>query len=169
MSTGDASYASALDGRVSGAGLRVALVAARFHPGVTEQLLESARNCLTEHGVTPEAIEVVRVPGAWELPQAVGWLTERRRHDAIVALGCLIRGQTAHFDLIAAEVARGLGDLARASGIPILFGVLTTEDEAQAMERADPVRGNKGREVALAALEMAALRARGEPRPPGLR
>ena len=165
MSTGDASYASALEGRVSGAGRRFAIVVSRFNAHVTEALLDGAVSCLLEHGVARDAVEVVRVPGAWELPQAVGWLSKKRDHAAILALGCLIRGQTAHFDLIAAEVARGLADAARVSGLPVAFGVLTTESGKQAMERADLERGNKGRETALAALEMAELRPRVEPRP----
>lgn len=160
MSTGDASYAAALQGRVSGAGRRFALVASRFNAHVTEPLLDDALACLGEHGVSRDAVEVVRVPGAWELPQAVGWLLEHPRHDAIVALGCLIRGETAHFDLIATEVARGLADLSLASRVPVVFGVLTTETDAQAAERADPGRGAKGREAALAALEMAELHGR---------
>ena len=164
MNTGDASYASALEGRVSGAGRRFAIVVSRFNADVTEALLGGALTCLLEHGVAPDAVEVVRVPGAWELPQAVNWLAERDAHAAILALGCLIRGRTVHFELIAAEVARGLADAARASGLPVAFGVLTTDNREQAMERADPERGNKGRETALAALEMAELCPRAEPR-----
>ena len=160
MSTGDASYTSALEGKVSGADRRFAIVASRFNSQVTELLLESAVAYLVEHGTSRDAIDVFRVPGAWELPQAVGWLTCPPRHSAIIALGCLIRGETAHFDLIAAETARGLAAAARASRMPVVFGVLTTESEAQALERADPARGNKGREAALAALEMAELHVR---------
>ena len=103
---------------------------------------------------------MVRVPGAWEVPQAVAWAAQHPANDAVIALGCLIRGETAHFDVIADEVGRGLGAAARGSGKPVVFGVLTTETEAQALERADPARGDKGREAALAALEMAALHAR---------
>jgi len=160
LSTGDASYASALEGKVSGADRRFAIVASRFNSQVTELLLESAVACLVEHGTSRDAIDVFRVPGAWELPQVVGWLTRPPRHSAIIALGCLIRGETAHFDLIAAETARGLAAAARASRMPVVFGVLTTESEAQALERADPACGNKGREAALAALEMAELHVR---------
>ena len=116
---------------------------------------------LLEEMIAPrDAIEVVRVPGAWEIPQAVAWAAHQPGTDAIIALGCLIRGETAHFDVIADEVGRGLGAAARRSGTPVILGVLTTETEAQALERADPVRGDKGREAALAALEMAALHAR---------
>jgi 6,7-dimethyl-8-ribityllumazine synthase len=160
MSTGDASYAAALQGKVSGIGRRFVLVVSRFNPHVTEPLLEGALACLVEHGTPRASIEVVRVPGAWEIPQAVSWAANQSGNDAVIALGCLIRGETAHFDVIAAEVGRGLGAAARGTGKPVIFGVLTTEDEAQALERADPERGNKGREAALAALEMAALHAR---------
>ena len=160
MSTGDASYADALQGKVSGVGRRFVLVVSRFNAQVTEPLLESALACLVEHGTPRDSIEVVRVPGAWEVPQAVAWAAEQPTNDAVIALGCLIRGETAHFDVIADEVGRGLGAAARASGKPVIFGVLTTETEAQALERADPARGDKGREAALAALEMAALHER---------
>ncbi len=165
MSAGDASYAAALEGRVSGAGRRFAIVVSRFNAQVTETLLDAAIGGLLEHGVARDAVDVVWVPGAWELPQAVGWLANKGDHAAILALGCLIRGQTAHFELIAAEVARGLADAARVSELPVVLGVLTTENCEQAMERADPERGNKGRETALAALEMAELRPRLAPRP----
>ena len=157
MSTSDGSYAAALDGRVSGAGRRVAVVVARFNARITDFLLEGAVSCLVEHGVDRESVEIYRVPGAWELPQAVARLARPELCDAIVALGCVIRGETAHFDLIATEVSRGLASVARTGGTPVAFGVLTTETEEQALERADPSRGNKGREAALAALEMAEL------------
>jgi 6,7-dimethyl-8-ribityllumazine synthase len=160
LSTGDKSYAEELSGRVSGAGRRFAVVVSRFNAHVTEPLQESAVRCLVEHGADPEHVELHRVPGAWELPQACSWLAQRRRHDAILAFGCLIRGETAHFELIAAEVARGLGTITQDHGIPVIFGVLTTENEAQALERADPARGDKGREAALAGLEMADMYAR---------
>lgn len=157
MSTGDRSYAAELEGRVSGADRRFAVVASRFNAHVTAPLQESAVRCLVEHGAAPEHVETHWVPGAWELPQACGWLAHKRRHDAVIALGCLIRGETAHFDLIASEVARGLGAVTRDTGVPVVFGVLTTENEEQALARADPQRGDKGREAALAALEMADL------------
>jgi 6,7-dimethyl-8-ribityllumazine synthase len=160
VSTGDASYASALEGKVSGKGRRFLIVASRFNSHVTEPLLESAIACLDEHGAARASIEVVRVPGAWEIPQAIAWRLDRVAQpgvSAVIAIGCLIRGETYHFEAIADEVARGLGAVARSSGTPVIFGVLTTENETQALERADPARGNKGREAALAALEMAAL------------
>ena len=142
---------------MSGAGRRFAVVVSRFNGHVTDALRESAVRCLLEHGAAADHVEVHAVPGAWEIPQACGWLAHKRRHDAILALGCLIRGETAHFEVIATEVASGLGAVTRETGIPVVFGVLTTETDEQARERADPARGDKGREAALAALEMADL------------
>ena len=133
------------------------MVVARFNGHVTEPLREAAERCLIEHGAAAEHVEVYRVPGAWEIPQACAWLAHKRRHDALIALGCLIRGETAHFEVIAHEVARGLGAVTRDPGVPVIFGVLTTETDEQALERADPKRGDKGREAALAALEMAEM------------
>lgn len=133
-------------------------MASRFNADVTEALLASAVATLTEHGA--EAVDVHRVPGAWELPLACAQLARAKRHHAVLAFGCLVRGETAHFDVIAHECARGLGAVQLETGVPVAFGVLTTETERQALERADPKRGAKGREVALAALEMAELSAR---------
>jgi 6,7-dimethyl-8-ribityllumazine synthase len=150
-------YTEDLEGRVRGEGLRVALVAARFNAHITERLLERGRACLLEHGVDEAAAEVFRVPGAWELPQAVGALARTGRFDAVIAYGCVIRGDTPHFEFIAGEAARGLAEAARDTGVPVIFGVLTTENEAQAAERADPDGQDKGREAALSALAMARL------------
>ena len=157
MSTGDRSYAAELAGKVSGAHRRFGIVVSRFNAHVTETLCERAVACLIEHGASQEHVEIYQVPGAWEIPQACGWLGHKRRHDALIALGCLIRGETAHFEVIANEVASGLSAVTRDTGVPVVFGVLTTESDEQALERADPERGDKGREAALAALEMAQL------------
>lgn len=138
-------------------GLRIALVVARFNEEVTGELLEGARACLRAHGTEEPGIRVYRVPGAWELPQAAARIVEAGGHDAVVALGCVIRGETPHFDFISAEAARGLGAVARAAPIPVTFGVLTTDTPEQAGERADRAGLNKGWEAALAALEMVAL------------
>ncbi len=142
---------------MDGEGLRLAVVAARFHGHVTGRLLDRCLAGLREHGVADDDVEVVRVPGAWELPQVAGRLARAGRHDAIVALGCVIRGETPHFDFVAGEAARGLGAVAREFGVPVILGVLTTDTEEQALERADPKGQDKGREAALAALEMALL------------
>lgn len=155
--SGPGSYADALAGRLDGRGLRVAVVCARFHAGITEQLLERCTSTLNEHGVADADIEVVRVPGAWELPQVVGRIAGLDRHDVLVAIGCVVRGETPHFDFVAGEAARGLADVARDFDVPVIFGVLTTETEAQALARARQDGQDKGRELGLAALEMGIL------------
>ncbi|MDX1566293.1 MAG: 6,7-dimethyl-8-ribityllumazine synthase [Longimicrobiales bacterium] len=135
-------------------GLRVAVLVARFNEDITRELLAGARACLQEAGVSADAVDVYFVPGAWELPQAASRVLATGEYDALVALGCVIRGETPHFDFISAEAARGLGAVARTSTIPVAFGVLTTDTVAQARERADRKGQDKGREAALAALEM---------------
>lgn len=153
----DGSYAEALEGALDGSGARIALVAARFNGDITEPMMDSALATLARHGVDREDVEIFRVPGAWELPQVCAQLAEQGEVDVIIALGCVIRGETAHFDYVAGEAARGLMDVALGSGVPVILGLLTTENRTQAEERADPARMDKGSEVALAALEMAAL------------
>jgi 6,7-dimethyl-8-ribityllumazine synthase len=128
---------------------------ARFNAEVTELLWTGCKAALEAGGVSD--ITRVNVPGAFELPLASRWLAESQRFDAVIALGAVVRGRTAHFDFISAECARGLGQVALDARIPVAFGVLTPENAEQALERADPARKNKGREVALAALEMMAL------------
>lgn len=155
--SGGGSYAGQLEGRLDGAGLRVAVVVARFHGHVTEVLLERCLAGLHEHGVADDAVTVARVPGAWELPQAADRIARLGAHDAIVALGCVVRGDTPHFDFVAGEAARGLGEVSRRHGCPVVFGVLTTDTRTQAIERAAPDGQDKGREAALAALEMSLL------------
>ena len=155
--SGSGSYLDQLEGRLDGTGLRVAVLAARFHAHVTETLMERCVATLREHGVGADGVEVFRVPGAWELPQAAARLAASGRWDAIVALGCVVRGDTPHFDFVAGEAARGLAEISRSHGLPVLFGVLTTENRTQALERAAPDGQDKGRELALAALEMGIL------------
>jgi len=135
----------------------IAVVVARFNRPVTDQLLAGCEAALRGAGLGDEDWDVVQVPGAWELPLAARWLIDCGRYRAIIALGAVIRGQTAHFDFISAQCARGLQQIQLDSAIPVVFGVLTTETGAQAEERADPGRLNKGREVALAALAMLEL------------
>ena len=142
---------------MDGSGVRVALIVSRFNDFVTSKLLEGAEACLERHGCTVELREVLWVPGAWEIPQAAQRLAGAGRHDAIVALGALIRGETRHFDYLAQQVAHGLGQVALSSGIPTTFGVLTTETVDQAVERAGGRSGNKGWEAALAALQLVQL------------
>jgi 6,7-dimethyl-8-ribityllumazine synthase len=142
---------------VAAAGARVAVVAARYNAPVVERLVEGALTTLAGAGITRERTLLVRVPGAWELPQAALALAERGLADAIVALGCVIRGETGHYEVIVNESARGLGEVALATGVPVANGVLACEDAAQALARAGGVDGNKGSEAAQAALEMCAL------------
>ncbi len=151
--TGSNTFSRALDG----SGMRFAVVAARFNPEITDKLLAGALHRLAEHGVAPEDIDVCRVPGAWELPQTAARLSRRAAHRGIIALGCVIRGETPHFDYVAGEAAYGLGEVARGSAIPVVFGVLTTDTREQAERRADPDGMDKGGEVASAAVEMALL------------
>ena len=138
-------------------GARVAVVAARYNAPVVERLVEGALATLADAGIAPERTLLVRVPGAWELPQAALALAERGVADAIVALGCVIRGETGHYDVIVNESARGLGEVALATGVPVANGVLACEDAAQAVARAGGAAGNKGSEAAQAALAMCAL------------
>jgi 6,7-dimethyl-8-ribityllumazine synthase len=133
------------------AGKRFAIVAARFYPDLTDWLIDGARRALRDCGVAPDDIDLFDVPGCYELPLACRKLIEAERYDAIVALGVVIRGETPHFDYVAGECSRGIMDVALATAVPIGFGVLTTNDLAQAQERADPARGDKGYEAAIAA------------------
>jgi 6,7-dimethyl-8-ribityllumazine synthase len=130
---------------------------ARFNAEVTEGLLQGALDALADAGVTDEQVTVVRVPGAFELPLAALQLAESRRFDAVIALGCLVKGDTMHFEYIASAVSQGIMQVATASRVPVAFGVLTTLTDEQAMARAVQGPGNKGREAAEAAVEMAAL------------
>lgn len=155
--SGPGSYVDALDGSLDGRGLRMAVLCTRFHGDITETLLDRCRATLAAHGVSADAVEVVRVPGAWELPQAAARLAALDRHDVLVAIGCVIRGDTPHFDYVAGEATRGLGEVARDYDRPVIFGVLTTDTEEQAWERARADGQDKGRELALAALEMGLL------------
>ncbi|RMH15939.1 MAG: 6,7-dimethyl-8-ribityllumazine synthase [Gemmatimonadetes bacterium] len=138
-------------------GRRVAVVAALFNPGVVDRLLERCLEGLRSGAIDDGAIDVFRVPGAWEIPQTVARLVETERYDGVVTLGCVIRGETPHFDYVAGEAAHGLGAVARRSRIPVVFGVLTVDTPAQADERADPLRGDKGAEFARSLLHMMAL------------
>jgi len=142
---------------LNGDGLRFTLVVARFNDLITERLLDGAVDALVRHGVQRQHLEVVRVPGAWELPGAVRMVIERGKTDAVLALGCVIRGATPHFEYVSGQAASGLGALARSASVPVLFGVLTTDTLEQALERAGSKGGNKGWETALSALEMANL------------
>jgi 6,7-dimethyl-8-ribityllumazine synthase len=139
------------------AGYRFALVVSRFNTSITASLRDGARRALTQAGARSSEIEEFEVPGAFELPQAARAVAETARFDAIIALGCVIRGETPHFDYICSAVAHGLSAAAGETGVPTTFGVLTTDTEAQATARAGPGPDNKGFEAAAAAIEMARL------------
>jgi 6,7-dimethyl-8-ribityllumazine synthase len=145
--------------------MRVAIVVSRFNDFVTERLLEGARSALGEAGVAAADIEILHVPGAFEIPMAAQRVAETGKVDAVVCLGCLIRGATPHFEYIASSCAHGITAAAATTGVPMSFGVLTTNSAEEALQRASPGPANKGREAAEAALEMARLFARiGDPR-----
>ena len=148
----------AVEGDLSAAGMRFAIVVARWNAVITERLLEGALDALLRSGAKRAEIEVVRVPGAWEIPAAARTVAELGKVDAIVALGCLLRGETAHYEAIYNEVARGIGQSQQETGIPHSFGVLTCETLEQALDRAGIKGGNKGFEAATAAIEMGSLR-----------
>jgi 6,7-dimethyl-8-ribityllumazine synthase len=148
----------ALEGKLDASGRRFAIVVARFNAFITERLLQSACDGLLKTGASAEDIDIARVPGAFEIPLAARTLALTKKYDAIICLGCLLRGDTAHYDVIVNEVTRGIGQSAQETGVPHAFGVLTCENLEQAIDRAGLKMGNKGFEAALAAVEMAALK-----------
>jgi 6,7-dimethyl-8-ribityllumazine synthase len=148
----------AVAGGLNATGLRFGIVVSRFNEFITERLLRSAYDGLIRSGSQEKNIAIVRVPGAFEIPSAARTLAETKKYDAIICLGCLLRGDTAHYDVIVNEVTRGIGQSAQETGVPHAFGVLTCETLEQAIDRAGLKMGNKGFEAALAAVEMANLR-----------
>jgi 6,7-dimethyl-8-ribityllumazine synthase len=146
-----------IEGELTARDLRFAIVTTRFNEFVVEPLLRGALDALKRHGANEKQIEIVRVPGAFDMPVVVRKLALSRRYEALIALGAVIRGQTPHFDYVAGECASGLARIALESGVPVGFGVLTTENMEQAVDRAGGKAGNKGADAALAALEMANL------------
>jgi 6,7-dimethyl-8-ribityllumazine synthase len=144
-----------IEGKLDATGLKVALIASRFNDFIVSRLISGAVDALVRHGASDADITVVRVPGAFELPQAVSSTAKSGKYDAVIALGAVIRGSTPHFDYIAAEVAKGVAQTALQATIPVSFGVLTTDTIEQAIERAGSKAGNKGAEAAMAAIEMA--------------
>jgi len=146
-----------IEGHIDAKGLKVALIASRFNDVVTSRLVEGAVDGLVRHGADEKNLVLVKVPGSFELPQAAAKLAASGRYDAVVALGCLVRGETPHFDFLAAEAAKGLAQAAVSSGVPVIFGVLTCDTMEQAIDRAGGKAGNKGWDAALAAIEMVSL------------
>jgi 6,7-dimethyl-8-ribityllumazine synthase len=147
-----------LDGELKAGGKRFAIVVSRFNAFITERLLQGALDGLRRTGARSEDIEIMRVPGSFELPSAARMLAETGNYHAIICLGCLLRGETAHYDVIVNECARGIGQSAQETGVPHAFGVLTCDTLEQAIDRAGLKMGNKGLEAALAAVEMASLK-----------
>lgn len=150
-------HPTAIEGEHAVGNLRFAIVASRFNEFIVESLIKGAVETLERQGATRGQVDLVRVPGAFEIPIVARKLALQRRHDAIIALGAVIRGDTAHFDYVAGECARGLSSIQSETGVPISFGVLTTNTVEQAIERAGTETGNKGGEAALVAIEMANL------------
>ncbi|WP_424237976.1 6,7-dimethyl-8-ribityllumazine synthase [Bhargavaea ginsengi] len=146
-----------LEGNLVGTGLKIAIVAGRFNEFITGRLVEGALDTLRRHGVNEEDIAVAKVPGAFEIPLAAQQLAASRKYDAVITLGAVIRGATAHFDYVCAEAAKGVAKASADTGVPVLFGVITTDTIEQAIERAGTKAGNKGAESATAAIEMANL------------
>ncbi len=147
---------SVIEGKLVAEGLKFAIIVSRFNSFITERLLEGALDCLSRHGVKEEDVDIVKVPGAFEIPLVAKKLAQKD-YDAVVALGAVIRGETPHFDYVAAEVSKGIASASLETGKPIAFGVLTTDTVEQAIDRAGTKAGNKGWEAALSAIEMANL------------
>ncbi len=146
-----------IEGELNGAGLRFGVVVSRVNEFITSRLLDGALDALTRSGVRSDDVEIVRVPGSFEIPITAKKMAQMRRYDAIICLGALIRGETPHFDYLSAAVTQGVAQVALESGIPLSFGVLTTNSLEQAIERAGAKQGNKGWEAAIGAIEMANL------------
>lgn len=145
------------EGKLTGEGLKIGIVASRFNEFITKRLEEGCLDCLARHGVKDQDIQIVRVPGSFEIPLAVQKLAKGKKLDAVIALGALIRGDTPHFDYIASECAKGIAKISQDTGIPVLFGVVTADTIEQAIERAGTKEGNKGYQAAQAAIEMAGV------------
>jgi len=144
-----------IEGGLHAKGLKIAIVASRFNEAITGRLLSGALDCLVRHGAAASDVLVVRVPGSWEIPVAARRLAMSKSYDAVIGLGALLRGETAHFDLITTQVARGLAAASEQSGVPVIFGVLTAESDDQAIDRSGGKHGNRGWDAAMAAIETA--------------
>ncbi|MFV8829381.1 6,7-dimethyl-8-ribityllumazine synthase [Alkalihalobacterium sp. APHAB7] len=145
------------EGNLVGSGLKVGIVVGRFNEFITSKLLGGAEDALKRHGVSEEDVDIAWVPGAFEIPLAAKKMAETNKYDAVITLGTVIRGATPHFDFVCNEAAKGVSSLSLQTGIPVIFGVLTTDTIEQAIERAGTKAGNKGWEAAAAAIEMANL------------
>ncbi|HTY21053.1 MAG TPA: 6,7-dimethyl-8-ribityllumazine synthase [Geobacteraceae bacterium] len=146
-----------IEGKLDAAGLRFGIIVGRFNSFISERLLEGALDALTRHGAADKGIDVARVPGAFEIPLTAQKMAATGKYDAIICLGAVIRGSTPHFDYVSAEVSKGIAHVSLATGIPVAFGVLTTDTIEQAVERAGTKAGNKGFDAAMTAIETANL------------
>jgi 6,7-dimethyl-8-ribityllumazine synthase len=156
-SAGPGSSGRVFEGHLDGTGLRVAIAASRFNDLIVTRLLDGARDGLRRHGVADAAVDIAWVPGAFELPLIATKLAATGRYDAVITLGAVIRGATGHYDLVAGQAAAGVARAAIETGVPVVFGILTTETIEQAIERAGTKAGNKGFEAAVTAIELADL------------
>ncbi len=147
--------AKIIQGDLSGKGLKFGIVAARFNDFITSRLVEGALDGLQRHGVAEEDVEIVKVPGSYEIPLAARMMAQTKKYHAVICLGAVIRGATPHFEYVSAEVSKGVASVSLETGLPVIFGVLTTDTIEQAIERAGTKSGNKGWDAALSAIEMA--------------
>src|SRR3954471_13213892 len=149
--------ARVLEGQLTAAGLRFAIIVSRFNSFITERLLGGAMDAIARSGGSADQVDLVKVPGSWEMPVVAGALAKQNKYDAIICLGAVIRGETPHFDYVAGEAAKGIAQVSAATGVPVAFGVLTTNTLEQAIDRAGAKGGNKGFDAAMTAIEMANL------------
>lgn len=149
--------AKVLEGNLVGTGLKIGIIVSRFNEFITSKLVSGAEDALVRHGVNQDDIEVAWVPGAFEIPLIAKKMAESGRYDAVIALGTVIRGATAHFDYVSSEATKGVAQASLQTEVPVIFGILTTETIEQAIERAGTKAGNKGAEAAVSAIEMANL------------
>lgn len=149
--------ANIIEGKLTAAGFRFGVIVSRFNSFICDRLVEGALDALIRHGATDEEIDIVRVPGAFEIPLAAQKAAATGRYDALICLGAVIRGSTPHFDYVCAEVSKGVASVSLDSGLPVAFGVITTDSIEQAIERAGSKAGNKGADAAMTAIEMVNL------------
>ena len=145
------------EGKLNGSGLKIGIVAARFNEFIVSKLVSGAQDCLYRHNVAKEDIELAWVPGAFEIPLVAQAMARTKKYDAIICLGCVIRGATSHYDYVCNEVSKGIAKVSLDENMPVMFGVVTTENIEQAIERAGTKAGNKGADAAMTALEMVSL------------
>jgi len=145
------------EGKISGGGKKFGVIVSRFNDFISDRLLNGALDALARHGTNDEDIDIVKVPGSFEIPLMAKKMAQRQKYDAIICLGAVIRGSTPHFEYVSSEVSKGIASVSLESGVPVIFGVITTDTLEQAIERAGSKSGNKGWSAAVAAMEMAHL------------